>query len=119
MDEETIRDRAQAICDALIRGEVDGVIEDFSAELRQHLGETIALLLLPSVEAGVESIEHGASGYVVVLRMAGESEEVLLQTRWKDRDGKPTVVEVSHLSRTETAPLEGEVEHDAGTDEPA
>ena len=31
----------------------------------------------------------------------GETDEVELQTRWKDRDGEPTLVEASHLSRTE------------------
>ena len=34
-----------------------------------------------------------------------------LQTRWKDRDGEPTLVEASHLSRTErVVPEEGEGE---------
>jgi hypothetical protein len=33
-----------------------------------------------------------------------------VQTRWKDRDGKPTVVEASHLSRVErpAEPVEAE-----------
>ena len=37
----------------------------------------------------------------MVLLLVGEAEEVQLQTRWKDRDGQPTVVEASHLSRVE------------------
>ena len=51
----------------------------------------------------VQSIEHGGAAYVVVLRLVGESEEVRIQSRWKDRDGRPTIVEVSHLSREELA----------------
>jgi hypothetical protein len=35
--------------------------------------------------------------------MVGETDEVEVQTRWKDRDGTPTLVEASHLSRTERA----------------
>lgn len=35
----------------------------------------------------------------------GETEEVLITTRWKDRDGSLTVVEASHLSRTERVAL--------------
>jgi hypothetical protein len=46
----------------------------------------------------------------VVLRLVGESDEVQVQTRWKDRDGRPTLVEASHLSRTELAPEETEGE---------
>jgi hypothetical protein len=46
---------------------------------------------------------QGRSSYVVVLRLTGESEEVQVQTRWKDRDGKPIFVEASPLSRREVA----------------
>jgi hypothetical protein len=99
MDEAAVRERADALCDKLVAGDIDGAIEDFSKELRQNLGEVIALLPLPASEASVESVEHGGSGYNVVLRLVGETEEVRIQ----DRDGSPTVVEAGHLSRAETA----------------
>lgn len=100
MDADAVRERATALCDALVAGDVERATEDFSKELRQNLGEVIAMLPLPSIEASVESIEHGGSGYNVVLRLVGETEEVVIQTRWKDRDGQPTIVEASHLSQT-------------------
>jgi hypothetical protein len=103
MDEQTVRARAQAMCDAIVAGDVDRAIEDFSPELRRNLGEVIGLLPLPSREGAIESVTQGGSSYVVVLRLTGESEEAQVQTRWKDRDGKPTVVEASHLSRREVA----------------
>jgi hypothetical protein len=40
--------------------------------------------------------------------MAGEVDEVLLQTRWKERDGEPRMVEASHLSSSAIAPVEDE-----------
>jgi hypothetical protein len=105
MDEAAVREHAQSLCEKLVAGD----IEDFSKELRQNLGEVIALLPLPASEATVESVEHGGAGFNVVIRLVGETEEVLIQTRWKDRDGAPTVVEAGHLSRTETAaPAEGD-----------
>lgn len=113
MDETVVRQHAEALCAALVAGNIDTATEDFSKELRQNLGEVLAMLPLPSNEATVESVEHGGAGYNVVLRLVGETEEVLIQTRWKDRDGQPTVVEASHLSKTETAAagdVEGEVE---------
>jgi hypothetical protein len=114
MDEQAVRDRAQALCDALVAGDVDRAIEDFSVELRRNLGEVIAMLPLPSSEATVESVEHGGAGYNVVLLLVGETEEVRIQTRWKERDGRPTVIEAGHLSKTvRTAePEEGEDEGD-------
>jgi len=108
VDDDAIRARAQAMCDALVAGDVGRATEDFSPELRRNLGEVVALLPLPSTEATVDSVERGGSGWIVVLKLVGETSEVLIQTRWKDRDGVPTVVEASHLSAVETAAQTGE-----------
>jgi hypothetical protein len=106
MDEPTVRARADAACAALVAGDMDGVIAALSDELRRNLGEVMALLPLPAVEAGVESVERGASAFLVTLRIVSETDEVELQTRWKDRGGEPRIVEVSHLSRTAREALE-------------
>jgi hypothetical protein len=117
MNDDDIREHAQAMCDALVAGDVERAIADFSEQLRRNLGEVLAILPLPATDASIESIEHGASGYNVTLRIVGASEEVEVQTRWKDRDGAPKVVEASHLSRKATvesledqaqAPVDGE-----------
>jgi hypothetical protein len=101
MDEQTVRDRAKALCDAIVAGDVETATADASPELRRNLGEVIGLFPLPATEASIESVTQGGSSFVVVLRMVGESDEVQVQTRWKDRDGSPTLVEASHLSRME------------------
>jgi hypothetical protein len=103
MDEETVRAHAVAFGEALVAGEVDRAIQDLSDELRRNLGEVLALMPLPAKEATVESVEHSGSGYNVVLRLVGDTSEDQIQTRWKDRDGQPRIVEASHLSRTATA----------------
>jgi hypothetical protein len=110
MDEQQVREQADAFCSAIVAGDIERATEHLSNELRQHLGEVLMLLPLPSTEAAVESLERagGGSAYAVVLRLIGESNEVMIQTRWKDRDGRPTIVEASHLSRTELAPPEEE-----------
>jgi hypothetical protein len=112
MDEAAVREHARAFCDAIVAGDVDRAIGDFSPELRRNLGEVIALLPLPANDATVESVGHGGAGFDVVLRLQGETEEVQIQTRWKDRDGKPTIVEASHLSKTVTAAADGSVGED-------
>ena len=115
MDETQVRERAEAVCAALVAGDVGKATEDFSKELRQNLGEVVALLPLPATEGTVESIDRGGgSSYTVVLKLVGETEEVLLQTRWKERDDRPTLIELSHLSATERAIQSGEVEPEPG-----
>lgn len=98
MNEDDVRARAQAVCDALVAGDIDRAIEDLSEELRRNLGEVVALLPLPAKEAAIQSVERTASGFLVIVRIVSETEEVEVQTRWKDRDGAPKIVEASHLS---------------------
>ena len=104
MDVDTIRDRATAFCEALDAGDVDAATGYMSPELRRNLGEVLALLPLPSEASEVISADRAGSGYDVVLRLVGPADEVELQTRWKDRDGEPTLVEASHLRRTDRIP---------------
>jgi hypothetical protein len=114
IDEAAIRTRAEAFGAALVEGDVDRAISDFSPELRRNLGEVLSLLPLPVTTATVESVERAGSGFNVVHLLVGESDEVEVQTRWKDRNGEAVVVEASHLSRrareAELAPPEGEGE---------
>jgi hypothetical protein len=106
MDIEIVRDRATAFCEALDAGDMEAAAAYMSPELRRNLGEVLALMPLPTNESTVVSVERGGPGCNVVLRLLGETELVELQTRWKDRDGEPTLVEASHLSQTERGSAE-------------
>jgi hypothetical protein len=115
MDEQAVRGRAQAVSDALAAGDVERAAEHFSPELRRNLGEVLALMPLPAIEVVIESVTRGGSGYSVVIRMVGEVDEILLQTRWKERDGEPRMVEASHLASTPVAPADEETAESADT----
>ena len=117
MDIDTVRDRATAFCEALDAGDVETAANYMSPELRRNLGEVLALMPLPTNESTVVSVDAGGAGWNVVLRLLGETDEVELQTRWKDRDGEPTLVEVSHLSQTVRVAAEAAAEEGEG--EPA
>ena len=113
MTEEQVRERAAAACQALVGGDVGRVIEMLSDELQRNPGEIVAMLPLPAREAVVTSVEGsgGGAAYVAVLEVTSEAEHIELQTRWKDRDGEPRIVEVSHRSRRA---IEAEAEAAAG-----
>lgn len=117
MDENTVRSSVRAVGDALVAGNIDAVIGYLSAELQRNPGEIVAMLPLPAIATEIVSVDHATSAVVVVMRVVGETADDELQTRWKDRDGEPRIVEVSHLSRTERqAPAAGEGEDAEGAD---
>ena len=101
MDEAAVRSSAEQFGQALVDGNVDSAIEHFSDELKRNLGEVVALLPLPATGATITSLERATSAVIVVLQVSSETADDELQTRWKDRDGTPRIVEIGHLSRTE------------------
>lgn len=97
MEEQAVLEQAAAYCDALLAGDVERAAEELSNELRANLGQLVAMLPLPLTTATVESVERTGSGFSAVLLLVGDSGETRLETRWKERDGRPVIVEVSHL----------------------
>lgn len=114
MEEADVRQHADAFCAALVAGDVEKAFEELSQELHAHLGEVVTLIPMPLTAAEVESAERTASGMRLVLRMTGETEQTQLETRWKLRDDRPVIVEVSHLAATPVAPPAESVGGDEG-----
>jgi hypothetical protein len=76
-----------------------------SKELHATLGQFAAMLPMPMTEASIESVESTPTGYKVVLHLVGEGDTLRLETRWKDRDGRPTIVEASRVHEEPIAPV--------------
>ncbi|MEX2547262.1 MAG: hypothetical protein WD830_05675 [Chloroflexota bacterium] len=110
MEEQTLREHAEGYCEALVAGDIERASEDLSEQLRANLGQLVAMLPMPLTTATVESLERTASGFRAVLHLVGETDETRLETRWKDRDDRPVIVEVSHLTEQAAAPAVSEPE---------
>jgi len=50
MDEPAVREHAQAFCAALVAGDIDRAIGDFSNELRRNLGESGRIIVFAFLE---------------------------------------------------------------------
>jgi hypothetical protein len=61
------------------------------------------MLPLPLTAADIEAIDMGGSSYTAILHLVGETTESRLETRWKDRDGRPTIIEASLVHESPTA----------------
>ena len=109
MDEQTVRQHADAYCAALVAGDIERAAQELSDQLRSNLGQLVAMLPMPITSGSVESLERTASGFRAVLYLQGEHEQTRLETRWKERDGRPAIVEVSHVAEAPAAaPVEEE-----------
>ena len=77
-----------------------------SNEVRQNMGPIVAMLPLPLTEASIESVDSTPTSYKAVLHLVGEGGTLQLETRWKDRDGRPTIVEASRVHEEPVQPAE-------------
>ena len=114
MDEPIVREHAQALCDALLAGDVGRASQEMSRELQANLGPLVAMLPLPLTEARIETIDMVGTGYLALLHLVGDEGSIRLQTRWKERDGRATMVEGSHLQETPAAHDIAAAEEDDG-----
>ncbi|MHB8690667.1 MAG: hypothetical protein ACYDHH_05425 [Solirubrobacteraceae bacterium] len=94
MDDQQTRDRIKQHADAVVRGDMDTVVADFTEGLRSHVPELAKALPLPVTSADVLSIDVGDSEAVAMIHYSGETGEVTIRSRWQLEGGRPVIVHV-------------------------
>jgi hypothetical protein len=92
MDESETRAAIEQHADAVVRGDMDAVIADFSEELRPQVPQLAQRLPQPVTESDVLSVEVGEEESVAMIRYSGESDDVTIRSRWREIDGRPLIV---------------------------
>jgi hypothetical protein len=92
MDDATTRDHVQQHADAVVRGDVDAVVADFTEELRPQVPQIVQGLPQPVTSAEVLGLDVGDPVSVATIRYSGESGDVTIRSQWRDKDGRPEIV---------------------------
>jgi hypothetical protein len=92
MDEQRTHDQVEKHADAVVRGDMDAVVADFTEGLRPHVGEIAQALPQPVTSAKVLSLEVGESESIAMIRYSGDSSEVTIRSRWQDEGGRAVIV---------------------------
>jgi hypothetical protein len=98
MDEATIRDHVQKHADAVVRGDMDAVTADFTAELQPQVPQIGQVLPQPVTEAEVLSVEVGDPASVAMIHYSGSSGGVTIRSTWQDEGGRPVIVHAEPAS---------------------
>jgi hypothetical protein len=93
MDAQQTRDHIQQHADAVVAGDMDAVVADFTESMRPHVPEIAKALPQPVTSADVLSVEVGETESVAKIRYAGEDSEVTIRSRWQDEGGRPVIVQ--------------------------
>ena len=98
MDETQTRDHINQHADAVVRGDMDAILADFSEELRPGVPQIIQEVLPQPVRAAeVQSVDVGDSEAVALIRYSGDG-EITVRSRWQEQAGRPVIVHAEPVS---------------------
>ena len=92
MDDAKTRQAIQAHADAVVSGDFDHVINDFTEELRPQVPEIAKALPQPVESAEVQSVEVGDDETVARISYSGNGQTTTIQSHWRDESGTPRIV---------------------------
>jgi hypothetical protein len=98
MDESKTREHIHAHADAVVRGDMDTIVGDFSEGLRPQVPELAKGLPQPVTAAEVLSLDIEDAESVATIRYSGASGDLTLRTRWQDDTEHPVIVHIEPVS---------------------
>jgi hypothetical protein len=98
MDDRKTREHIQAHADAVVEGDMDTVVADFSSELRPQVPGLAKGLPQPVTAAEVLSVEVDDAESVATIRYQGDGGELTLRTRWQDGAEHPEIVHIEPVT---------------------
>ena len=92
MDDTKARDAIQAHADAVVSGDFDHVVADFTENLKPQVPQIAQLLPQPVERAEVVSVETGDEEAVAQIRYSGAGKDVTIRSHWREEaDGTPRI----------------------------
>lgn len=93
MDDQQTRDHIKQHADAVVRGDMDAVVADFSEDLRPEVPQIAQALPQPVTGAHVLSVDVGDTESVAMICYSGDAGDVTIRSRWQDEGGRPVIVQ--------------------------
>jgi hypothetical protein len=92
MDDAKTRQTIQAHADAVVSGDFDHVVADFTEELKPQVPQIAQLLPQPVESSEVVSVDVGEDESVAVIQYTGAGKDVRIRSTWRDEDGVARIV---------------------------
>jgi hypothetical protein len=95
VDENTVRERAQAHGNAVVGGDLGRAGADLSGEARMQAGDVMKQLPRPVTSAEVTAVAVEGDEAVARIRYSGENQETDVESRWAERAGEPKIISLA------------------------
>lgn len=91
MDENTIREHADAHAQAVVAGDMGKASSDLNEEAMQQAPSVMKALPRPTTGASVQDVTAEGDAYVARILYSGESAATTVASRWVEQDGRPVI----------------------------
>ena len=92
MDEARLREDADTHGQATVAGDLKTAGSYLAKEAYGPAGEVMEKMPKPLEGAEVGSVETAGDEALVQIRYSGGGDEIVIESRWADRDGSPKIV---------------------------
>lgn len=94
MDEQAVREHAEAHAAANVSGDLARAAADLTDEARANVGPVVRQLPRPITGGAVTRVERKTDDrFLVEVRYSGPEGSVLVESVWIEQDGKPMIAE--------------------------
>ena len=94
MDENQIREHAQAHADAVVAGDLGKASGDLTDNAKQQAPAVMKQLPRPTTSATVEDITAEGDEFVARILYSGESDSTAVNSRWAEESGRPMITQL-------------------------
>ena len=91
MDENTVRDHAQAHADAVVAGDLRKASGDLTDNAKEQAPAVMKQLPRPTTSATIEAVTADGDEFVASIRYLGESDSHEVRSRWTEEAGRPMI----------------------------
>ena len=92
MDESTAKSHIEAHADAVVSGDQEALLADFSEELRPQLPQLAQALPQPVTSSEIQDIQFGEEESVSTITYSGPDSSVTIRAQWREEGGRPVIV---------------------------
>ena len=91
MDENSVREHAEAHGQAVVDGDLRRAAGDLTDEAKQQAPNVMKQLPRPASGAAVTSVTASDDAFVAIIEYSGENHSATVESRWVDRGGRPMI----------------------------
>ncbi len=92
MDESTAKGHIEAHADAVVSGDQEALLADFSEDLRPQLPQLAQMLPQPVTSSEIKDVQFGDEESVSTITYSGPDSSVTIRAEWREEGGRPVIV---------------------------